>query len=125
MPTGNQAFVKQLRDRIDQYFKIVLRNVRDLIPKTIGYFLVQKSQDKLQNDLWMKISANQRIMNLLGEPPSVTERRKQLRATCDSLNKSLKVLQRDPDITNAAAEDDELAQDLARELEADKANKRG
>jgi len=50
--------------------------VRDIIPKTVGYFLVQKSQDKLTNDLWMRINTNQRIMNLLGEPPSVTERRK-------------------------------------------------
>jgi dynamin 1-like protein len=53
---GNAAFVKNLRNRIDNYFKIVLRNVRDIVPKSVGYFLVQKSQDVLMNDLWMRIN---------------------------------------------------------------------
>jgi hypothetical protein len=29
-----------MRKRIDQYFELVLRNVKDSIPKAIGYFLV-------------------------------------------------------------------------------------
>ena len=32
-----------MRKRIDQYFELVLRNVKDSVPKAIGYFLVQKS----------------------------------------------------------------------------------
>lgn len=44
--TGN-AFVKDLRVRIDTYYALVLRNVRDTIPKQIGFFLVRKSQDML------------------------------------------------------------------------------
>jgi dynamin 1-like protein len=39
--------VAELRTRIDAYFAIVLRNVKDSIPKAIGYFLVRKSQDVL------------------------------------------------------------------------------
>jgi hypothetical protein len=34
-------FIRELRIRIDTYFKLVIRNVRDRVPKTIGYFLVQ------------------------------------------------------------------------------------
>jgi len=41
-------YVDEMRKRIDQYFRIVLKNVRDSIPKTIGFFLVKKSQDILQ-----------------------------------------------------------------------------
>jgi hypothetical protein len=32
-----------MRKRIDAYFEIVLRNVKDSVPKAIGYFLVRKS----------------------------------------------------------------------------------
>jgi len=30
------TYVKEIRNRIDSYFKIVIRNVRDSIPKVIG-----------------------------------------------------------------------------------------
>ena len=40
--SGN-VFVDQLRVRVDNYFGIVLRNVKDSIPKAVGYFLVRKS----------------------------------------------------------------------------------
>ncbi len=33
-------FIRELRIRIDTYFKLVVRNIRDRVPKTIGYFLV-------------------------------------------------------------------------------------
>jgi len=40
---GSNLFVKEIRARIDAYFKLVVRNVRDTIPKSIGYFLVKAS----------------------------------------------------------------------------------
>jgi hypothetical protein len=45
-------FVREIRQRIDTYFKIVLRNVRDTVPKQIGYFLVKMSQEKMQFELY-------------------------------------------------------------------------
>jgi hypothetical protein len=36
-------FVDEIRARIDAYFKIVVKNVRDTVPKTIGFFLVRAS----------------------------------------------------------------------------------
>ena len=47
VPQGTNVFVNELRQRIDQYFAIVLRTVKDSIPKAIGFFLVRKSQDSL------------------------------------------------------------------------------
>jgi len=52
MPRGTNSFVRDLRDRIDSYFQLVLRSVKDSVPKAIGYFLVRKSQDKLQFELY-------------------------------------------------------------------------
>lgn len=83
---------------------------------------MQRSQDKLQSDLWMRINENMKIFSLLGEPPSVTERRKQLTSLIQTLDKSMKVLQRDPDITAAGIDDDELSQELKRAQLEEKQN---
>jgi len=45
----------------------------------------------------------------------VTEERKQLNGTMDTLKKAIKVLQRDPDITNTAFGEDELEESLRAE----------
>lgn len=68
-------FVKEIRARIDSYFRIVLRNVRDTVPKQIGYWLVKMSQEKLQFELYNKINASPQIADALGEPKNITERR--------------------------------------------------
>jgi hypothetical protein len=44
---GTNLFVNEMRQRIDDYFHIVVRCVRDLVPKTIGHNLVRGSQEKL------------------------------------------------------------------------------
>ena len=41
---------------MDAIFKVIIRTVRESIPKLIGYFLVRKSQDKLQAELFQKIN---------------------------------------------------------------------
>ena len=41
---GGSIFVQEMRKRIDQYFDICLRSVKDSVPKTIGHFLVRKSE---------------------------------------------------------------------------------
>jgi len=64
---------------------------------------------------------------MLGEPPSVMMRRKQLTATISTLGNALKVIQRDPDITAAGMDgaDGELAQELRRMQLEEKNNPKG
>ena len=52
MGRGVNAFVMEMRKRIDAYFDIVLRNIRDSVPKAIGCFMVKKSQEVLQFELY-------------------------------------------------------------------------
>jgi len=52
MGRGANAFVMEMRKRIDAYFDIVLRNIRDSVPKAIGCFMVKKSQEVLQFELY-------------------------------------------------------------------------
>lgn len=112
MSRGSNVFVKEIRARIDAYFKIAVRNVRDTIPKTIGYFLVKSSQERLQFELYSQINKNENMSKSLGEPERVAEERKSLNATLETLRKAIKVLQRDPDITNTAFGEDELEEQL-------------
>jgi len=58
MQRGGNIFVVEMRKRIDAYFEIVLRNVKDSIPKAIGYFLVKKSQEILQFELYNQVNSN-------------------------------------------------------------------
>lgn len=90
----------------------MLRNVRDTIPKQIGFFLVRKSQDALQTDLYMRINKNPNIVEALGEPKQITERRNTLNALKETLDGSIKVLTRDPEITAAHHDDSALADDI-------------
>lgn len=40
--------LNSFRRRVEDYFQMVLRVLRDLIPKNIGYFLVMESQRGMQ-----------------------------------------------------------------------------
>ena len=98
----------EMRKRIDQYFDIVLRNIRDSVPKAIGCFMVKKSQDVLQFELYNQVNNNPQLAQALGEPARITERRNALTAVLKTLKNSLKVLQRDPDISANTIGDEEL-----------------
>jgi hypothetical protein len=39
------VLVRELRTRVDAYYRIIIRNLRDTVPKTIGHFMVKVSQD--------------------------------------------------------------------------------
>lgn len=97
MSRGTNIFVKEIRLRIDAVFKIIVRTVRETIPKLIGYFLVRMSQEKLQAEMYQKINDNETILDSLGEPKHITERRRTLTDIIKTLKESLKVLQRDPE----------------------------
>ena len=70
----------------------MLRNVKDSVPKAIGYFLVKKSQDQLGMEMYNQVNNNQALASSLGEPARVTERRKALTEVLTTLKNSLKVL---------------------------------
>jgi len=94
---SSKIYVKEMRARIDTYFKLVIRNVRDAVPKIVGCFLVRAIQDKMQLELATRLTKNEQINALLSEPPSVAEERKRLSETKEVLRKALKVMQRDPE----------------------------
>lgn len=107
-------YIGEIRARLDTYFELVLRNVRDSVPKAVGFFLVRQVQDKLQFELYTALNKAEALGDLLGEPPHIREERKQLLSQIAILDKANTVLQRDPAI---AAINMEAAIDLGVETE--------
>lgn len=75
--------------------------------------------DKLQSDLYMRI-ANSSITEALGEPKHILERRKTLADLIKTLDDSVKVLTRDPELTAAHVDDSTLADDIRADAMARK-----
>ena len=68
MKKSASIFVKELRARLDTYFRIVVRNIRDSIPKIIGHFLVRAVQNKMQLELFRRLGKMMETVNRgLGE----------------------------------------------------------
>lgn len=97
-------FVKEIRTRLDSYFAITVRNVRDSVPKAIGFYLVRAVQDKLQFELINQLNSPDKISELLGEPPHIMEERRTLTNQLNVLQKATAVLTRDPTLAAIAFE---------------------
>jgi GTP-binding protein EngB required for normal cell division len=94
---STKVYVKEMRARMDSYFRLVVRSIRDSVPKVIGSFLVRAAEDHMQLELNACLSQNEQINALLSEPLSVAEERQRLAETREVLRKSLKAMQRDPE----------------------------
>jgi len=102
----NKLFIKELRSRIDAYFVLVCRNVRDSVPKLIGTFLVRACQDELQFALYDEINKDDSFLQFLSEPEAITMERTQLSNTLATLQKSVRAIKKDPDLSRRIDLDD-------------------
>eukprot|EP00933_Yihiella_yeosuensis_P036868 TRINITY_DN30680_c0_g1_i1.p1 TRINITY_DN30680_c0_g1~~TRINITY_DN30680_c0_g1_i1.p1 ORF type:complete len:797 (+),score=212.75 TRINITY_DN30680_c0_g1_i1:335-2392(+) len=103
-------FVMEIRKRLDAYFAITVRTVRDQIPKAIGFYLVRAVQDKLQFELLNTLNQPAKLSELLGEPPHIVEERRTLSAQLKVLQNATAVLTRDPTLAAIAFEAEEEEQ---------------
>lgn len=62
----------------------MIRNVRDTVPKLIGTFLVRAVMESMQFELYKQINSKM-MMDLMGEPESITKERENLRKTLATL----------------------------------------
>jgi dynamin 1-like protein len=95
---AKNIFIKEIRNRIEAYFKLIVRNLRDSIPKIIGNFLVKEIQENMQLKLYNKLYNAREITDLLSEPESVAERRKELNELIKVMRNAQKIIRRDPDL---------------------------
>mmetsp|Transcript_71113 Transcript_71113/g.180019 ORF Transcript_71113/g.180019 Transcript_71113/m.180019 type:complete len:282 (-) Transcript_71113:184-1029(-) len=100
-------FVTIIRKRLDAYFAITVRSVRDSVPKAIGFYLVRAVQDKLQFELLSALNQKDKLSALLGEPQHIGEERKTLTSQLQVLQSASAVLTRDPTLATIALEAEE------------------
>ena len=95
---AKNIFIKEIRNRIEAYFKLIVRNLRDSIPKIMGNFLVKEIQENMQLKLYNKLYNAREMTDLLSEPESVAERRKELNDMIKVMKNAQKIIRRDPDL---------------------------
>ena len=95
---GKMIFIKEIRSRIEAYFKLIVRNLRDSIPKIMGNYLVKEIEDNMQLKLYNKLYNAREMTDLLSEPESVAERRKELNDLIKVMKNAQKIIRRDPDL---------------------------
>lgn len=94
--------------------------MRESIPKAVGFWLITKIQEQIQYELYTAVNSQEELSREMGEPPEITAERKTLKESIETMKKSLKVLQRDPEITATLNYDDELSRDIKDSLAQEK-----
>ena len=95
---SKNIFIREIRNRIEAYFKLILKNLRDEVPKTIGTFLVNGTIDKMQLYVYNKIYQGGEIMEAISEDSHVAQRRLQLTNTLKVLKEAHKEIGKNKDL---------------------------
>lgn len=93
---GKFAVVNQLRKRINAYFYIVSRNLKDSIPKIIGTFLIQAVQRDIKFVIFNNISKTNSFLSRMSEPGDIASERQRAQKEYDTLKKAERRILSDP-----------------------------
>jgi dynamin 1-like protein len=86
MPSDKEVFEMELiKHLIISYFGIVRKNIKDMVPKTIMYFLVNQSKENIRDELLRELYNEEIVEKILIETPDIKTKR-------DTCNKSIRVL---------------------------------
>ena len=94
--SNKKIFIKEIRNRIDAYFKLIVRNLRESIPKIIGKFLVNEIKDNIQIKLYNKLYNLRQLTDSFIETEDTSERKKELNEMIKILKNVLKEIRGDP-----------------------------
>lgn len=90
-------FIREIRNRIEAYFKLIVRNLRDSIPKSIGFFLVRSIEENMQTKLYNSLLTSREIVNCLNESEDIMRQRMELTNQIKVLREAQKIIRRDPE----------------------------
>ena len=99
IPTeGKSVFIRELRGRVDAYFKLIVRNLRDSIPKALGYSLIKPIENDMKIKLYEMLYNEQKVLSILNEPEGIQRQRVELNRQIKVMRDAQKVIKRDPDL---------------------------
>eukprot|EP00916_Digyalum_oweni_P012592 GHVL01020798.1.p1 GENE.GHVL01020798.1~~GHVL01020798.1.p1 ORF type:complete len:796 (-),score=145.90 GHVL01020798.1:39-2390(-) len=93
----SESFIMEIRNRIDAYFSIVVRNVRDTVPKMLGCFFIRSVLEQMQFEVYNTLNKQESLEELLGEHTQVSKEREKLISQLKTLNNSNNLL-RSPNV---------------------------
>ena len=97
---GRSIFIREVRGRIEAYFKLIVRNLRDSIPKALGYTLVNTIQNDMKMKLYEMLYNDKSMVSVLNEPEGIKRQRIELNRQIKVMKDAQKVIKRDPDLMN-------------------------
>lgn len=83
--TAVNLMVTELRFRIDAYFNITVRNIRNTVPKIVGQFLLKKLSDNLEVEILNALSKRNYCIDGFAESDTTADLRKKTRAELTAL----------------------------------------
>ena len=99
--TENKSiFIREIRGRIEAYFKLIVRNLRDAIPKALGYTLVKTIENNMKMKLYEMLYNDKKVVSVLNEPEGIARQRIELTRQIKVMKDAQKVIKRDPDLMN-------------------------
>lgn len=90
--SATQLLVRELRGKINKYFFIIVRNLRDIVPKLIGQFMVKKFNKNLEVAILNELNEKNYCLDSLCENKITFAQRKKLKLEIDSLQKAESLL---------------------------------
>jgi dynamin 1-like protein len=91
--TENEKFETDLiKLLMESYYAIVRKNTQDITPKSIMYFLVNKSKEALHNRLVERLYKEELFDELLGESPEIVSRRKTAKELVAMLKRATEIM---------------------------------
>lgn len=82
----------------------MIKSLREIIPKNVGYFLVRESQETMQYSLYNELLKNDEIIEGLCEPAEITQQRETAKKTLEVLNKAKRIIRREVSADDQARE---------------------
>jgi len=92
-----KQLIHEIRSRINTYFSVNVKQMADVVPKIIGFYLIQNSLHNMHFLVYRKISTSEYFANIK-EPDHIVAKRKTLNTMLEVLRNSRKILLRDPDL---------------------------
>lgn len=89
---AGSAMVYELRVRLDNYFNIIIRNLRDTVPKILGQFLVNRFSEELEVEILNSLNQKNYCLEVLNESKQNMSTRQKLRNELTALQKAESLL---------------------------------
>jgi|TARA_B110000208_G_C11434406_1_gene308351 dynamin 1-like protein len=84
--------VEIIKSLIRSYFNIVRKNIGDLVPKTVMYFLVNHAKENVQSVLVQRLYRDSSLEELLRETNDAAQRRKNCAEVQSLLRRALEIV---------------------------------